>query len=80
MVWKVPVTWEMYAAISVEADSLEEAMEIARDREGKIPLPVDGYYVDGSWDLSCNEPESVLCFQSPEAQKYHEQQERNGVI
>lgn len=80
MVWKVPVTWEMCALIGVEADTLEEAMEIARDREGTIPLPVDGNYVDGSWDLSCNEPECVLCFQSPEIQEYHEQQEKKGEI
>lgn len=69
MIWTVPVTWEMYACIQIEADSLEAAMEIAEDREGKIPLPTNGEYVDGSWALSCTEPEEVWLFQDPEQQK-----------
>lgn len=52
MLWKMPVTWEMCAYIQVEATTLEQAMEIARDPDGKIPLPADGAYVDGSWTLS----------------------------
>lgn len=50
--WKVPVVWEMYATIKVEAETLEEAIEIARDDAGEIPLPTDNYYVDGSWQVS----------------------------
>ncbi len=50
--WKIPVTWEVCAFVEVEAETLAEAMEIARDDEGKIPLPTDSEYVDGSWNLS----------------------------
>ena len=49
--WKIPVTWEKYGMVKVEADTLEEAMEIARDDVGVIPLP-EGDYVDGSWQLA----------------------------
>ena len=45
MKWKVPVTWEMYGTIEVEADSPEEAIEKAQDYEGE--LPTENYYVDG---------------------------------
>ncbi len=50
--WKIPVTWEMYGNVVVEAPTLQEAMDIARDDDGVIPLPDDSYYVDGSWRLS----------------------------
>lgn len=49
--YKVPVTWEMYGVVEIEADSAEEAIEIARDDQGILPLP-EGYYVDDSWRLS----------------------------
>ncbi len=50
--WKIPVTWEVCAFVKVEAKTLVEAMQIARDEEGKIPLPTEPEYVDGSWNLS----------------------------
>lgn len=62
-VWKIPVTWEMYGVVRVEADTLKAAMEIAEDPDGDIPLPKDGNYVDGSWALSSTDPEYVQLFQ-----------------
>lgn len=56
--WKIPVTWEMYGMVKIEANTLEEAMEIARDDEGVIPLP-EGDYVDGSWRLTETDKELV---------------------
>ena len=43
--WKIPVTWEVCGYVYVDADTLEEAMETARDDEGVIPLPDDNDYV-----------------------------------
>lgn len=50
--WKIPVTWEVCGYVYVDADTLVEAMEKARDDEGVIPLPTESDYVDGSWRLS----------------------------
>ena len=50
--WKIPVTWEVCGYVYVDADTLVEAMETARDDEGVIPLPIESDYVDGSWRLS----------------------------
>lgn len=50
--WEIPVTWEMCGNVVVEAPTLKEAMDIARDWDGVIPLPDDSDYVDGSWRLS----------------------------
>ena len=50
--WKIPVTWEVCGYVYVDADTLVEAMETARDDEGVIPLPTESDSVDGSWRLS----------------------------
>lgn len=46
--YKIPVTWEAYGTVRIEAESLEEAIELAKGDD--IPLP-DGCYVDGSWEV-----------------------------
>jgi len=46
MIYKVPLVWEMYGHVWVEADSEEEAVEIALGPD--CPLPDDGEYVDSS--------------------------------
>ncbi len=65
MLWKMPVTWEMCAYIQVEAKTLKQAMEIAKDPEGKIPLPTNGAYVDGSWALSSTDMGYLKALQEP---------------
>ena len=56
---QIPVSLEMCGTVTVQANTLAEAMEIARDTDGKIPLPDDAYYVDGSWDLSYDDVEGI---------------------
>ena len=47
--WIIPVSWEVYSTIEVEANTLEEAIKIAKDDEGIIPCPIENNYVDDSW-------------------------------
>ena len=51
-VWKIPVTYSVCGVVEVEADTLEDAMDIAYTKDGSIPLPEDAEYVPGSWELS----------------------------
>lgn len=44
--YRVPLVWQMYGHIWVEAESKEEAVQIALAPE--TPLPEDGDYVDES--------------------------------
>lgn len=60
--FKVPVTWEVYATIEVEAETLEEAMKIAKDEDGEIPLPTQTEYVDGSWRVNVDSPEELALY------------------
>ena len=50
--WEIPVTWEVFGKVVVEADTLAEAMHIARDEEEILPLPDESDYVDGSWRIT----------------------------
>lgn len=60
--WKIPVTWTECGTVSVEADTLEKAMEIAKDDDDVIPIPDNGTYVDGSWTLSTTDIDEVRRF------------------
>ena len=45
--YKIPVVWQMYGYVEVEADSMSEATLVAMD----APLPIDGDYVEGSFEV-----------------------------
>jgi hypothetical protein len=47
MFYEIPVFWSMYDNLVIEADSLEEAIELAR----VAPLSV-GTYIDDSFEVS----------------------------
>ena len=60
--WKIPVIWQMMGFVEVEADTLEDAMEIARDDAGEIPIPDDGDFLGGSWELDCTDEDYIRAF------------------
>ena len=61
---RLPVTWEMCGFVEVEADSIAAALNMVFDQEilDHIALP-EGEYVDGSFCLSCEEPEYIALYQ-----------------
>ena len=46
MMYKIPLVWQMYGHVWVEAENSEKAIEHALGPD--CPLPDDGEYVDGS--------------------------------
>lgn len=60
--WTIPVVWQQWGTVTVEANTLAEAMKIASDDDGLIPLPDDSYYVDGSWELSNSDENDLRHF------------------
>lgn len=58
--WKVPVTWEVYSTVDVEADTVEEAIELVRCDVDDMPLPTDTYYVDDSFRLSSDDVDEMI--------------------
>jgi len=55
--WIIPVSWEVCGTVTIEADTLESAMNEAR--YGDVPLPEDSEYVDGSFDVTIEDAETV---------------------
>jgi hypothetical protein len=51
----IPVSWEVYSTITVEANSLEEAIAYCEEHSDEIPLGSDTHYIDGSYriDAEC---------------------------
>ena len=51
--FKIPVKWEVYGTIEIEANSLEEAIqqfdEVEINGEGYY-LPLENYYIDDSFN------------------------------
>ena len=56
--FKIPVTWEVYGTIEIEANSLEEAIqqfdEVEINGEG-YPLPLDNDYINDSFNREQDE-------------------------
>lgn len=48
--YKIPVSWQMYGYVTVEADTAQHAAEIAESDMG-IGLPDNGEYVEASWEV-----------------------------
>ena len=55
--YEIPCTWEVYGTIEIEADSLEEAIELAERDDS--PMPDDSDYVDGSFQVDRDIAEGI---------------------
>ena len=53
--WNIPVCWTMMGTVNVEAKTLDEAIEIAKDDAGIIPIPDDGIFMGGTWEVDCTD-------------------------
>ena len=53
--WKIPVCWTMMGTVNVDANTLDEAIEIAKDDAGIILIPDDGTFMDGTWEVDCTD-------------------------
>ena len=53
--WEIPVVWQEMGTVKVEANTLAEAIDIARDDDWVIPIPDNGSFLDGSWEVDCDD-------------------------
>lgn len=58
--WIIPVSWEMCGKVKIQANSLDEAIEIA-ENDSSIGLP-EGDYVDASWKVEVEDKDFVRGF------------------
>lgn len=57
--YTIPVRWSVYATVTVEADNLEDAVKIAKDRLPEIPLSSENEYIDDSYEIDGDEEELI---------------------
>jgi hypothetical protein len=57
--FNVLVSWTVCAEVSVEADTLKEAIQQVEDMPG---LPEDGEYLDGSFEVNVEATEEVNAY------------------
>lgn len=76
--WRIPVIWQEYGVVKVEANTLEEAMEIARDDDGVIPLP-EGNFIDGSWEVDCDDEDLVRALYNNNQEDDKDEEFENAV-
>ena len=51
----IPVEWSVYSTIRVEAETLQDAINIANEKLDDIPTaPLDCEYIDGSYKTTCD--------------------------
>ena len=60
---KLPVTWEAFGIVEIEANSIEEAINYFNENSDYIHMPKDSEYVDGSFRLSESDPDFIKMFQ-----------------
>lgn len=68
--WRIPVEWVMTGIITVEAETLSDAIKKFDEKRDEYPLP-DGYYLEDSFQrmtcLDCEDQEDYyLLFQMEE--------------
>ena len=56
---RIAVTWEMCGYIEVEANNIEEAMNMVKENPDDYNLPIERYYVDGSFCLSTDDVDEM---------------------
>ena len=56
--WNIPVVWQVSGCVSIEADTLDEALSKARD-SGSLPV---GQFVEDSFDVAVDDPDHIRKF------------------
>lgn len=50
--YKIPVSYSVYGEVEVEANSLEEALEYAKNNIRDLELPDDPQYIEDSYEIN----------------------------
>lgn len=53
--FSIPVTWEVWDKIEIEAETIEEAIQYFKDNSDLIPLGIEPEYIDGSYKIDDGE-------------------------
>lgn len=51
----IPVSWEVWDKVEIEAESLEDAVKYVKENIDDIPLGTEPEYIDGSYKIEDGE-------------------------
>lgn len=51
----IPVSWEVWDKVEIEAESLEDAVKFVKENIDDIPLGTEPEYIDGSYKIEDGE-------------------------
>lgn len=57
--WKIPVVWTMAGTVEIEAETLAEAVEIAKE---EASIPDDKEYLANSWEIGVEDEDLIREF------------------
>lgn len=49
--FSIPVTWQVWDKVEVEAESIEDAVKYVKENIETIPLGTEPEYIDGSYQI-----------------------------
>ena len=49
--FSIPVTWQVWDKVKVEAETIEEAIEYVKNNIDEIPLGTEPEYIDGTYKI-----------------------------
>lgn len=61
--FEIPVSWEVFDKVKVQANSLEEAFNYVKDHLDEIPLGNDADYVEASYRISADNIDECIGYQ-----------------
>lgn len=50
-IFKIPVSYEVYGTVEIEANTLKEAMKYAQENIDDLPLADEPQYIDDSYEI-----------------------------
>lgn len=71
--WKIPIIYSVAGFVTVEADTLEDALDKAENDDSIGTVDVtDASFVDGTWELDCYDEDYIRKYYN------HNQQDAEG--
>ena len=74
--WKIPVRWTMVGTVGVKANTLKEAVEIVKNKEGDVPISDNAFFLGGFCEIDSTDMDYVRMYYN----KNQEDSTGNGLF
>lgn len=60
--YKIPVEYKVWGLVEVEAESMQEALEYAKENVSMLELPDEPEYIEDSYEIVAETIEDLKCY------------------